>query len=265
MTRRGTGALILIVLGFGVLLIFLTLLQHSVTYTAVGQESAFVLDEVMDERRINFYVSQALRDAVHISLHQLIKEGLAPFFSSATCPLYQSKPILFSSPTCTFSQKRLEEQFLSMIKSRWETTLQAPSYPSLKKLPSSSLDLKITPKHMDFSGSFASPLSYQGKYVTYTFPITYAESFSYDLHEYGLFFTTLTNNIPCLLEHRAASTTQCSLSEEFSWDIKEENQLLLITAKTQKPFFISDYLSFSFAISLNNAEIPKNYSPLFGG
>ena len=262
-SKQGTGALILIVLGFGVLLIFLTLLQHSVTYTAVGQTSASVLDEVMDERRINFYVSQALRDAVHTSLQQLTQDGLAPFFSSEDCSLYQGKPLLLSSPTCTFSQAQFEAQFLSLVKSHWEATLQATSYPSLKKLPSSTLSLAITSRHMDFSGSFASPLSYQGKHVTYTFPVTYAESFSYDLHEYGLFFTTLTNNIPCLLEYRAESATKCSLSQDFIWTIKEENQLLLITAKTQKPFFLSDYLSFSFAISLNNLQIPQQETDLF--
>lgn len=257
--------LLLIVLGFGVLLIFLALLQHPITYTPVGQASASVLNEVMDERRITFYVSQSLRDAVHTSLQELTKDGLTLIFPKDTCSLYQGRPILFSTSSCTFSQQQLEQHFLSLVRSHWQTLLQTSSYPSLKKIPTATLSLQITPGSMDFSGTFASPLSYQGNNVSYLFPVTYAERFASDLHEYSLFFTTLTNNIPCLLEHRAESATKCSLSQEFTWDIKEEPQLLLITAKTQKLFFLSEHLSFSFAISLNNVNIPTTTSPLFGG
>ena len=264
MTRQGQ-MLLLIVLGFGVLLIFLALLQHTITYTPVGQASASVLNEVMDERRITFYVSQSLRDAVHTSLQELTKDGLTLIFPKDTCSLYQGRPLLFSTVSCTFSQQQLEEHFLSLVRSHWQTTLQASTYPSMKTLPTATLSFKITPGFMDFSGKFASSLSYQGNNVTYSFPVSYTERFASDLHEYSLFFTTLTNNIPCLLEHRAESATKCSLSQEFTWDIKEESQLLLLTAKTQKPFFLSEHLSFSFAISLNNVEIPRNYIPLFGG
>lgn len=265
MTQRGQ-MLLLIVLGFGVLLIFLVSLQQSVTYVPVGQGSANVLNEVMDERRITFYVSQSLRNAVHTSLQQLTQDGLSFFFLKDTCSLYKGRPILFSTASCTFSQARLEEQFLSLVRTQWQTALQASSYPSMKTLPTATLSFKSIPGFMDFSGKFASPLSYQGNNVSYSFPVSYTERFGYDLHEYTLFFTTLTENLPCLLEYKAASTTQCSLSKDFTWDIQEESQLLLVTAKTQKPFFLAEHLSFAFAISLNNPIVQSPPTdPLFGG
>ncbi len=246
-------------------------------HESVGNTSFAVLHDVLTQDKLSFYAGQSLRHAAYAALLDLKRDGFFPLTDQQgkACPLIQGKPLLFTDTSCPLTKSSLEQHYLKRVRSHFSQAFRQPLYALSLSSPEPSLQLVLSKDWLELSGKFPVPFTYTGDVVKYTFPLAYKERIPYAFQHYTTLITTLKSNLACIqrLSQQPALTSddlfieaiteQCTLSDTFTWEFRKQDQLLFITATTKEEVLFFGNLSFAFAITLNNLQIPREDTPLF--
>ena len=275
--KHGTIAVLFTSIAFLITVIYLISEQPQLTRNHVGKEAFAALDEMNVERKINYYVSQSVRNAAYASFFDLSKQGFFPtIVGGKTCPVLEEKPLLYADVSCSYSKQAFFDSYIINVREHLHRFLATTIYGvSLTKGISYSLDLTLGDGKMTFSGKASQPLQHQGSTVTYSFPVQYQETISYDFHHFFTLLRTFEQQLPCIqsfskqqltLSEQAFSEAlqkTCAFSTDYTWQIRKQGDVLFFTATTKEPALFLKNLAFSFAITLNNLQLPPSPTTLF--
>ncbi len=273
--RRGTVMVLFTSIAFLVTVIYLVHAKTVIHQDSLGKDAFQILEDSRVAQKTQFYVSQSLRNAAYAGLADLSKESFFPStVASKSCPLIQGKPLLFADNSCTYTRKDLEARYFSLTQRRFASYFASPLYGLSFQATDFPFVITYSKGFLTLAGEASHSFSYQGKKIAYTFPVVYEERIAHDFHHYDFLLKTLRDNLACIksfAEQPSLSDemfaqelqTKCPFSKEFSWQFQKKGDLVLITATTKDKVLFLDELSFAFAITLNNLQLPPPDNTIF--
>lgn len=292
-SRKGIILVLFASLAFLVTILLLANTSKVLQQQSPGVQAFGVLEDLSIARKTTFYVEQSFRNSAFTSFHDLSQDSFFPKkIGGKTCPFIQGKPLLFSSASCAYTPLDIKTLFAENIKRASQSYFSSPIY----GIPLSPTDFPFSlteeKNSLHLDGHSASSFSYTGKEAGYNFRVPYKISLPFSFSFIFDALDSFQGQLACIsseikgdlfpgpqvdfvsgpegmsLQPQTLSEflqKQCPLSHQFTWSFEKAGDVLFVTVEAKnKPSFL-DYLSFAFAIPLNNLQTPPVPNTLFGG
>jgi hypothetical protein len=253
--KRGTFALYFCTAIYIFFLAYLITNGFDLDKPAFGQSAVNLYSEFTTSRKLYFYLDQSVRNAMHLSLEDLEKNGL---FAAKNCLAHEGSVVLFSQGSCALTQDSFSHLFFDRFLFYYPIYFQQPVYgvEFPKTLSRDALKLRFDQDTLQLSGSLSDEsIPYSGKKVSYALPYSFSETTTTFLSDVFTLYTTAQRELGCILQQKTKTPDSCSLSGSGTWAISEKDGYLFVTATSKRN------ISLAFAINLNTAQQSSIFSP----
>ncbi|MEK6903355.1 MAG: hypothetical protein AABW64_01775 [Nanoarchaeota archaeon] len=252
--KQGTFALYFCTAIYIFFLVYLLTDGFDPAKPAFGQAAVDLYSEFTTSRKVYFYLDQSVRNAMHLTLQDLEKNGL---FDKKNCLSHEGSVVLFSQGSCTLTKDSFSrlfiDRFLTHYPQYFQQSVYGVEFP--KMLSRDALHLRFEQDTLQLSGSLSNAaLAYSGKKVSYSLPYSFSETLSTPLSDIFALYAAAQRELDCIIRHTTTAPTACPLSESGTWTIEEKDGYLFVTATSKRN------ISLAFAINLNTAQQPSIFS-----